>query len=798
MAGITQEALRRGVSGLALVIGVSAAAPALAQSAPAGVASARQVETVIVTARKREETVQDAPLTVKAFSEDQLAARGIDGIADLARNAPGINFIPGNSRISSTISVRGMTQVSAVGDNRRDLVTVFIDGVPYVGNPSGVGLEDLARVEVIKGPQSALFGRATFGGAISMITTTPGSEFEARVSATVADFGDMRLSGRIEGPIFGDILSGGLSGEVTTFDGMYGNTEGGKLGASEGSVGTGTLVFRPIPALQIKARASVRRDGDGPAASVLGARWPTHNCGPFPGFLARPLAGLPPEINTVALARRTFCGALSTPPGPYTINTRLPQASITPVRRTKLENHGLVLDYSLYTLTADWEVFGGHTISAIASTQDQVINVLQDFERAPEDRYQASISNQQLQDFFEVRLTSPSDQRLTWMVGASSIQQEFNSLGQFVNGALFGPAAGGPPGLPVRALNTQENQAVFASLAFDITDSLNLSLEARRQEETLAAGIGTPTRFEATTEATLPRVILRYELSDRTNVYANYAEGNQPTSGNPDFFALTPAGRAVAERNGVVGVLDEAKLKSFEIGLKHLSADGSWYANVSAYRMEWIGRQGVRTIQVDVNGDGVINLTGTGVNREVFNAAPFAAGDSETTGAEIDAGWNPTDRISLGGTLAYADTEITKALNEALLLRFFNLADGKGREYPNAPKLSGAAFAEYSAPAMGDLDWFARADVTYVSKRYDSILNLTYVPDLWRTNARLGLRSDRWEASFWVNNLFDDDTPESASYNSDSAADPFFFQLAASEIVLPRKRQIGLTVTVRR
>jgi outer membrane receptor protein involved in Fe transport len=66
-----------------------------------------------------------------------------------------------------------MTQISPVGDNRKDLVTVFIDNVPYIGNPSAIGSEDLARVEVIKGPQSALFGKATFGGAISLITATP-------------------------------------------------------------------------------------------------------------------------------------------------------------------------------------------------------------------------------------------------------------------------------------------------------------------------------------------------------------------------------------------------------------------------------------------------------------------------------------------------------------------------------------------------------------------------------------------------------------------------------------------------
>lgn len=785
------------VSALAAVLALTGGGAAQAQEQAAAAENSRAIETVVVTARRREETVQDAPLTVKAFSGEALEERGINDLQDLSRFAPGINFVAGNSRINSTISVRGMTNIGPVGDNRRDLVTVFIDGVPYVGNPSGVGLEDLARVEVIKGPQSALFGRATFGGAISMVTTTPGDELAARFSATVGTYGERKLVGMMEGPILGDLLSVGVTGEATEFGGFYKNPLGGALGESEGGFLAGKFVLRPLEGLTIKGRASVRHDVDGPAASVLGARWPEHNCGPFPGFQTRPLAGLPAQINTVALARRTFCGALSTPSTIAGINVALPSQSINPILRTKFDKHQLVLDHRLYTLNADWEIFGGHTLSLIASDQSQVINVIQDFERAPEDRYQIWASNQQQQEFYEVRLTSPADQRLTWMIGASKINQDYNNLGVFINGTLFGATAGGPT-TSARLANAQENEAIFGSIAFDITDKLNLSIEARRQKETLIASIGTPNRFQAETEATLPRYILRYEFTDNTNVYVNYAEGNQPTSGNPDFFALTAAGQAVAARNGVLGVLPEAKLTSTEAGLKHVADDGTWYANLSVYRLEWIGRQGVRTVQVDIDGNGVINLTGTGVNREVFNAAPFAAGDSETTGLEIDAGWNPTDRWSLGGTLAYADTEITKALNEALLLRFFNLADGKGRVYPNAPELTGSAFAQYEAPFMDGWDWFARADVNYVSKQYDSILNLTYVPDIWRVNGRIGLKGDQWEITAWVNNLFDDDTPETSRYNSDSAADPFFFQLASSEIVLPRKRQVGLTLTWRK
>ena len=128
----------------------------------------------------------------------------------LAKFAPGLTFNQGSSRAASDFSIRGMTQISPVGDNRKDLVTVFIDNVPYIGNPSAIGSEDLARVEVIKGPQSALFGKATFGGAISLITATPGNEAKGRFSVTAGSYGDRRLAGMVEGPIVADKLAGRL------------------------------------------------------------------------------------------------------------------------------------------------------------------------------------------------------------------------------------------------------------------------------------------------------------------------------------------------------------------------------------------------------------------------------------------------------------------------------------------------------------------------------------------------------------------------------------------------------------
>jgi iron complex outermembrane receptor protein len=757
----------------------------------AGVAG---LEEVVVTARKRVESIQDAPLTIQAFTADQIEERGAQSLADLAKFAPGLTFTQGSSRAASDFSIRGMTQLSPVGDNRKDLVTVFIDNVPYIGNPSAIGSEDLARVEVIRGPQSALFGKATFGGAISLITTTPGNETKGRLSATVGSYGDHRLAGAIEGPIVADKLAGRFVFDLSEFDGYYKNSFGGRLGATEQRFLAGTLNFTPTEDLSIKVRYSDRKDVDSPAPSILIARYTDWNCGPFPGFQTRSLFGLNPALfPTVASTRRAYCGELRAPSGPVGVNINTPNAwrNVLPFAEHKTE-----ISHKLASVNADWSFAGGHTLTAIVSTQDQFVEGLRDFELAPEDRYQFYYYNDQTQQSYELRLTSPAEQRLSWMIGAAKLENTFEVVGTFIQGALFVPAAppSANPFVPLRSASNTDS--VFLSIGYDITDALNISLEGRRQKDEQISGVGSPALLAVDTTATLPRFLVKYELNSETNLFANYAKGNQPTQGYAPFYQLTAAQQAIALANGLTPIAPEAEVENYEIGIKHRAEDGRWYLNASIYYLEWVGRQGLRTLQIDLNGDGVIQA-GSAPAGENFNTVPFNAGDSNSKGIEIDGAYRLGDRWTLGGTAAYNKTEITKALNETLPLRLFGLTDAKGFEFPAAPKFSGSAYAQYDAPISDTRSWFARADMTYIGKRYDSIVNLAYVPGQFRTNLRAGLRGEKWDVVAFVNNLFDDDTLEASRYNSDSAADPFLFQLASSEAVLPNKRHFGVTATLR-
>ncbi len=776
-----------------LAVGMSLATGAAGVGAQSSAGAAAGLEEIVVSARKRDESIQAAPLAVQALSAAQIEERGISSISELSKFTPGLTFTGGTSRASSAFSIRGLTQINAVGDNRRDLVTVFVDGVPIVGNPSVLGSEDLVRVEVIKGPQSALFGRATFGGAVSLITATPGDELKGRVSVTLGSYGDNRVSGAIEGPIVDGILAAGIMADTTSFDGYYRNAlTGNKLGSSDRNYYSATLSFTPVESFKAKLRYSKRHDVDGEAATPLVARYTEHNCGPFPGFTPRTSLGGLPAGFTQAQSRRAYCGELKAPSA-FGINENLPTASLG---KTKFDTHKLVLDHSLFSGSAEWSFLDGHTLTFTGSHQQQEIVSLADFERAAEDRYQAFADTIQPQNTYELRFASPAKQRLTYMLGVSYLKSEFSTAGAFINGALFGAAAGGPTTAVVPAVSDALTKSVFGSVGFDLTDRLNLTAELRRQKDRIGSGVGLPTRVNFETTANLPRVLALFKLNSENNVYANYARGNQPTQGYATYYQLTPAQQAVASANGINATAPEAIVKNYEIGLKHREDDGRWYLNTSLFYLEWVGRQALATLQVDLDRNGIIDVR-PAPQGEVFNVVPVAAGDSNTRGVEIEGAYRLSDSVTVGGNVAYADTEITKALNEPLLLRFYGRTDGKGQEFPLVPKISGAAFAQYENSIAAERTLFVRTDVTYIGKRWDSILNLAYVPPQVRANLRAGVRSGAWEITAFINNLFDDRTLEAARFQSDSAADPFSFQLAASEAVMPNKRQIGLTATVR-
>ncbi|HEY4548157.1 MAG TPA: TonB-dependent receptor plug domain-containing protein, partial [Pedomonas sp.] len=267
-----KSTLMASTAGLALGL----AAPAVsAQEAPAQPAASSSSELgmgeIIVTARKRGESLVDVPVAITAMTGEGLAARGVQGLNDLNAFVPGLRYQNSaanrNDRSFTTITMRGMYP----GDSpNRQAVTIFVDGVAIPGGSTS-GLTDIERVEVVKGPQSANFGRATFGGAINFITRAPATdEVKGSVDVSYESYNTAEVKASVEGPLVEDKLGVRLSGRYYHTDGQYDNVGfSGKLGERDTRQVAASFIAHPTDALTVRGYATYWEDSDGPTAQAL-------------------------------------------------------------------------------------------------------------------------------------------------------------------------------------------------------------------------------------------------------------------------------------------------------------------------------------------------------------------------------------------------------------------------------------------------------------------------------------------------------------------------------------------------
>ncbi len=222
--------LLAGVAALASVAGMAQAAEDATGDVNATVAqpadqAAAETEgdIIIVTARKREETLSDVPVAATAISGDTLAARGMNSVREAATLAPGLNInSDGSGRAFVAIRGVGVTLVQSVQPG----VGLFVDGIyrpntAYLNNP----LLDVERIEVLRGPQGTLYGKNTLGGAINVITRQPGDTFEGRFSGSYAETDSQwSMAGSISGPIVEDVLGFRIAASHREQDGFAWNS----------------------------------------------------------------------------------------------------------------------------------------------------------------------------------------------------------------------------------------------------------------------------------------------------------------------------------------------------------------------------------------------------------------------------------------------------------------------------------------------------------------------------------------------------------------------------------------------
>ncbi|MGI9343232.1 MAG: TonB-dependent receptor [Gammaproteobacteria bacterium] len=253
-----------------------------------------QMEEIVVTTRKVAENIQDVPIAVDAISSEQIERRGITDVADVVKLSTSVQFDQSFGPQDTRIAVRGLSN-----SRGRSNVAFLVDGVDvttenFISAGSGLLanqrlLTDVERIEIVKGPQSALYGRAAFAGAISYTTKEPGPEFESQVRVEAGNYGKRQLDGFVSGPVSGleGILGLRWTGALWNRDGYYTNATTGEDMGDESGWGTAlTAVFTPDNDIKIKLRTeySDSKTGQRPNVRVGGGSFGRPNAGPFEGL----------------------------------------------------------------------------------------------------------------------------------------------------------------------------------------------------------------------------------------------------------------------------------------------------------------------------------------------------------------------------------------------------------------------------------------------------------------------------------------------------------------------------------
>ena len=727
------------ICGAVLVV----AAPAFAQGKPETAqnpsdGAVANPADIIVTARKREERLQDVPSSITAFSRDRLRELGIRDITDISLQTPGF-AMQNASRQNEQPFIRGMS-VNSVFRQAQN-ASFFIDGVYVSGVARTVGLEDVDRIEVVLGPQAVYFGRATFAGAINYITRKPTlGNYEFDLRSSVGEHGLFDLSGGLSIPVVNDKVAVRVFGQVHSYAGEYRNTLDRRRVGPEYTKGySASIRLRPTEDIDIVARYQTTDFDDGHSAVALYDPRRNNNCRP-----------------SAAGVFQFYCGQLRDP-NTSDIALNLDQLyNGNGYRRVQQQRVSLLANWSL----GDWMLA---SVTGFNVEKQQLNSDGDATAGRPQAGNLQSLFDSRFTDSYqELRLTSPQSKPLRLLVGGSL----FGSR-RIDSSLLF----------PIVSLSNPRhirNASVFGSLAYDFTPQLTLTAEGRYQVDKIRVdNINLRSEFKRF----LPRATLDFKLTPDLLFYATVAKGNKPGDFN------TAAGVPVENQ-----VIKEETLWNYEVGAKTQFFDRRLTFNATAYLIDWTNQSYQDTLlQRDANGN--LILAG-GQPRTVV--ATINAGKTRIKGFELDSsfvimpGWNVRVAYS------YTDARFRDFLSRLPIVYAGVPQQVAGNQLFNSPRNKLTASTTFRHFVARGIEGFGSADITLRGRQYTDELNTAYVGDLTLINARLGFSTDKFEFFVYGRNLTNSAVPDFATRSTDfnTSLNSYLFTLRPS-------RAFGATVSVK-
>jgi iron complex outermembrane receptor protein len=733
---------------------------------PPAIGETGPIDEITVTARKRAESLIEVPIAVTAFTADSMEQLGLTRVNQLARYTPGFSFneVAGRQPAGDRPVVRGLTTIRN-GITNTSVASTFIDGVFVGGTIQSATLYNLERVEILRGPQTALYGRGTYAGAINYVTRRPGEKFESEVTLTGAEHDTIEAAAWFSGPLAGDSLAFFIGGSHNQYGGEFENMrDGSKVGGTETNDITGKLYWMPTDNFDISLKLGYQSTDDDHFAIYLQPSTLNNCCDRTPA---------------APRARQYFIGEAQ-PEDNVELFTDLLDAA---------GGSGTQLDRQLAALDFGWTLPGGHLLSSITGYIDD------ELERGFDSSYAAynpfgpgsalvidKIEQSDLSQ--ELRISSPAERPLRWTLGGYYYEGESNVV-------------------ETRARSLTEdsvdNLAFFGGLDWDFDDRWAASAELRwaRDEITVEnfANDGSGTRnssFNTAFNNLTPRFTMTYRASESTNLYGNIAKGTKPGDFN--------SGALPDEE---LRAVDEEEVWNYELGLKGLWWEGRATGSFAGYYLDVNDQQLTQIIELT-------NGTTTPILQNV--------GRTSVYGLEAEGTVFVTDGLSLSASYAYTDAEIREHIDpdhadlmggDGSTAQTEALGDVSGNRVPRVPEHMGSLIVRYERPLFAGTTAYISGDYTYESSKYAQVHNLIETGDSNLVGFRAGFNTSRWEAVIWAKNILDDDTPTDLLRYFDRRSETLDSSLPQQGarapstsprgfgIGLPRGRQVGATLRFR-
>jgi len=660
------------------------------------------LEEILVTARNRAESLQDVPVTVSAFGEEELERFGVVALTDVGRLVPNMQIHSGGPGSASSLKLRGIgtSTISAAFD---PAVALNIDGVVLSSHRLIVtGQMDMRQIEVLKGPQSLYFGKSATAGVVSIHSNDPGDEFELMLRGEyAAEHDGTRFEAVISGPItdtFGARLAL-ADGETDELRENLNPTVKNKYRGEERSDARLTLLWDPTEAFSARLKATFSdHESDGPNTPY------NIDC-PEPQMQQTNLASLelvlPPGYYDCKMNEK-----MGAPDGPESL---LP-APGSPTFSDWNNGTPYTDQESLLTsLQLDWDINDGLALTSITAYLDLETDLMDGFDYA-HGAGSSHAFNGYESISQEFRLQSIYSGPLNFSAGVyyADIEQVLKTGQAAINLGLVGvsdPITGNGYDWDKEHYLDSETWSAFTALYWSITEDIELTAGIRYTDDDkegeiripymhaiLASGGFLPSGtvitegLEFEDDSWNPEVTLNWHINDDVSTYLAYKTGYK--AGGIDNSALPSAGLQAGDVEGLL--YDSENSDGFELGIKSMLLNGALRANASIYRYVYEDLQ-----------------------NQQFNAATiqyetFNAGEMTTQGAEADIHWaTQIEGLDLRVAVAWTDAEYTESTVNVTGV------DIKGEPVEGSTDLAANFGAMYDAPVSDNWMWGLTADARY-------------------------------------------------------------------------------------